>query len=690
MKEFELYLDESGSFQDNSADNPSLVGGILYNKSSIDQIIKKLPGNIHASENYDKAYLQILQEIKSLGGKFVIFENKERLLIINGDITYLNIISEGIVKVLLELAEIHNNEAISINIIIASRLKVSSSSQKNNADLVETIPESDYKTRLEEKLFLSLGKSKIKNIQYFISLASARKSKHLMLADIICNTYYTRTAKKKFTDVERLQIENLYADALIYPVFDSAIAGYLRKLFIEKRYGEMLCQICTLPKLSGVASLRKKLLNIISALPYRERNVVLSSVSAQISQYNYTRHFPEGITFSLNYIKHILIPLRELVSSPSDETSKNKDLLNAIDFWTFDTDFFLLTMYDHMGNLAKCNEYIKRCKENIHSINNSWEHIDYYFKYKLREMNCLLGQFDFETVIENDEKLITVFKNAKELFDLVGAYDETGVTPPSELLGKAYGIKLEAYINLLPIHPELEEQAITASDCALAEFTEQSDLRRQWQYRSQLMILLDNIDEAKNCLLKSVGISSDESNPFSVFVDTTCNKANNIDSFSLMHYTNLLQASIKKKSSLISNMATALLDSALFNQIVQEHKYEGHPWQLIFWNIGKYYRDTGYKEKYQLWYKKAMEIVSQDPTQATMFSFALNMSADNLLYCMKHLPKQVHAAENEYKQLNAKFHKNEIPDSMRKRFPVYAPDEISETQLRTIAISYLR
>ena len=68
MKIFELYLDESGEFADDSlseGSSPSLVGGLLCEAGSgiPDLLQNKITRPIHATEEYDKSFLSLLQSL---------------------------------------------------------------------------------------------------------------------------------------------------------------------------------------------------------------------------------------------------------------------------------------------------------------------------------------------------------------------------------------------------------------------------------------------------------------------------------------------------------------------------------------------------------------------------------------------------------------------------------------------------
>ena len=66
--------------------------------------------------------------------------------------------------------------------------------------------------------------------------------------------------------------------------------------------------------------------------------------------------YREGIALAENYSRYFLTDLYSRTSIIERE---------KIWFWKFDTDFYLLTMYDHIGHTEKCDEYLKKCRRNI-------------------------------------------------------------------------------------------------------------------------------------------------------------------------------------------------------------------------------------------------------------------------------------------------------------------------------------
>lgn len=191
-KHFELWLDESGDFlrEEDKGKNPSLVGGVLIEKSLGKSL--NIPGilgseYIHSNEikeNFGDYAVGVLQRIVEHSGHLVIFENQERLNIVNSDTTYLNVISEGIIQLLQSLAAEHGK--IHLDILIAVRLDM----EKQDLRPGLIIRPEEYGWRLEERLILGLARRTLAHHKHWgwnINMDSARKNPKLMLADVVCN-----------------------------------------------------------------------------------------------------------------------------------------------------------------------------------------------------------------------------------------------------------------------------------------------------------------------------------------------------------------------------------------------------------------------------------------------------------------------------------------------------------------------
>lgn len=656
VKQLELYLDESGDFNEGKAgrslfEEPSMVGGLLCDpsymtKERLDGFFK---GKVHACEGYKKSYLSMLQTVRNAGCAFVVFENSEHIRVINSNYTYINIISEGLVHLFQDL-KLEYPEGVSIKVIIAQR----------QMDIHE------YQNRVTEKVILALGRKQVTGVDYELVISDALTDKRLFFADIICNTWMTRertNVKKdgqrieKFTPEERHMINDLYDQRWRYSVFEDVKITHLKQLMADRQYGEAMHQLCALPKQTGFVRIRNKIVKEIEEADSYEQDTWLNQMSLLIGQYNRLRRYNDGIWVAENYVRYFL-----------DVFTLTGHLKTAVPFWRFDTNFYLLTMYDHVGNTSKCQEHLLACKDNISVVNRSWEHIDYYFGFCIRELNVLMGRFAFGKVIEKAVQLEKIFIEARDLFGLIKTYNHTEHSIRSELLGKVYGVKLEAMINLLHTHPELFDEALEQSDKAFAEFTDSRDLSRQYQFRCLLMVEANKTDEAYRNLLNAVEISSEEDNPINAFIDKVFAMRKGSYDFLLWHYSNVMLLLKKQNDPRGDEMAKALLSHPQFLPDTNDKSRNGHPWNLVLWNVARYMREIDDHASYKRLYRRAMEITRENKVNVTMLTFSLSMSADRMLWCRNRETKDTGNAQIEFMNVCKELKKAGMTDEMMCMF----------------------
>ena len=672
---YSLYLDESGSFEADDRQvnrSCSLVGGLLCESSYLtDRKVKELlPEPVHCCEGYKKEYLSVLEQLHRDGCRFVVFENRERLNVINGDLTYLNVLSEGLIRLMRDLREEHPG-GVHLMVTVATR--------KETAARYGRIGNDEYISRLEEKIYMASYRDGTDVADHTVTFSDARSFRKLDFADIICNTWLTRNGKAKFTDGDRERISAVYDPRYIFSVFESATVGSLKRLAADGRYGEAMYEICALPKLAGVADIRNRIIaRMEKSLPV-EQEGYFSFMSLQIGLLNSRRMHREGVALAENYKKYFLAPMAE-----------HPNLAARARFWAFDTDFYLLTMYDHIGNVSACGRYLEECRRNIGSISRSWEHIDYYFRFRIRELNCLIGRFDFGAALSKSEGLIAILRNAKELFGMIETFDGRASELQSELLGKAYGVQLEVYTNLLARDPGLFEKALEASDRAAAEFTDPADLRRQWLYRGALMLEAGKAEEALACVLGAFGLEPDGEKAFGSFVEQVYGDGRAKDLFALWHYTGVMLALKKENNRAADEMFAALNRSRAFTSDLSRTDLKGYPWNMVLWNMSRWHRLAGSVNSAEKYYSRALAATKEHPEQAVMYSFSVPMAADRLLHLLERGEITAQAAEKEMRRVCSEFGKLDLPDTMRAVFVPPAEEKIDEKTLRRLSGAWLR
>ena len=176
---YELYIDESGDFSSDDLNRnriASFVGGVLCPSKAVSgqTIDRMIDGPIHAMESYDKEwFFSIIESLLQKGCRIVLFENNDRIRVQDGDTTYLNIITEGLTKLLRDLHNEDPEALIDISILIATR---QNSEEREKGNTIR-IAESEYLRRFEEKMLVSLGRNKIDHVTFTISFAMRKRTK---------------------------------------------------------------------------------------------------------------------------------------------------------------------------------------------------------------------------------------------------------------------------------------------------------------------------------------------------------------------------------------------------------------------------------------------------------------------------------------------------------------------------------
>ncbi|WP_017753979.1 hypothetical protein [Calidifontibacillus oryziterrae] len=365
--QFELWLDESGDFQSdmNLARNPSLVGGLLIPKDQIDaQTAREILGKDYVHFNQEKSSytLQVLEMIKTNHAEFVIFENRERVKIINSDTTYLNVLAEGIIQLLLQLSAQYGD--FELHILVATR--------KNLEQGYGIIPFEQYEQKLRERVIVGLARkalTKKNDWKYTIQFGDARDNFKLMLADGVCNTYLTRTSGK-FTKTERGRIEDLYNSPYKFSFFENTVEQHIKRQLAQGKFSDALYEIYTNNELEQHDHFLEITLKRFCQLDDHSKKIQLLDISKKFEtliridrKYNYVKP-------ALVKIQSELLPLLEQQQIIVPE-------------FQLDIILFLYTIHTHEGSAA--GDVLDQLSlQQIQRIEDIMTKLKYYNIYKIR------------------------------------------------------------------------------------------------------------------------------------------------------------------------------------------------------------------------------------------------------------------------------------------------------------------
>ena len=661
MQTYFLYLDESGKFQENiNKGSISIIAGFLHNRNctearaeSLLTQIKSKSSNFsgisispfHAMEETDSNIFNFIVELMEQMAKqkmqFVIFKSQRNYNIVNSDVTYLNVFAEGIVNLIQRLLA-QTNDEITLNVTYASRLNVAL--ENENPGMYIKIEEKEYKERIEERIawrMAQLNISELSRIQINLSVGSARLFKSLMLADAVC--YAMRGGKKNFSYEQIQRIEKLpcYSFSLLEKISWSSIQNAL----IENRLAEAIYSAYGF----GKPDLPSDYKNIFCELLIKKlkeigrsgRKLQYNSISQIICTLLENREY-DAANYFIDSLEKNFFPLLEAQGMESTE-------------FYFDVHFYRLTIATHQGNTFEEQTEINICRKLLPSLPSTCETLDYYLKYKLREIEHLKNIYDFENAIKNLDNLEQILSNMVELVQIIEGLNEFGKNIRSTTLGKVIGSRTAAKIYLSYSQPKYIDLARKDSDIAIENFTDKNDKARQYQIRSMLETTAGNFPESLEWLGKAFNAENNNS-PAKVLTSIINFQGLNI--FGFLHFVNLMASAMITENYLAEQMYDAWINQDAEAALPKEMFY---PMPLIYHQVGKCRALQGNKNAVN-YYNMALQSLFSNPKNFTLYAEGLLIEADMFLtFSTGKDTKRLNKICEDYK----KFVTDNIPESMK-------------------------
>ena len=501
MVKYCVYLDESGDFENDALQGKkrsgSLVGGFFWKteempgtaglSGKIEQIKK---GEDHAteldSETKGTLAFELLTEVRSYPISFVIFQNDRKQKIINSTLTYLAVLTEGLVQLLKRLVIL---EKAPVELSVIAGFKKDATVPVTNSAVSGYIPLSDYQERLREKI--ALEKAKLQSDIFKLSvitidLKDDKKNSLLILSDYVCNFWFTRRSEAfkrhvswKGKDVSiKAALCSLFRDEYLFSMFTEEEDEHVFRMVGDGFYADALFEMC--------------------AGQLAEKN-------CELIRKSFLKLRPKQIHRQLDNFSDYLGDL--IMFGGSEETSE-KLLDRAEEFSAFleengikepkfcmDICLYRLALLDHRG---KTDEMVPIFREmepkvseyTIRTLDAKYLLI-FYTRYAVY-LTDLMRYRECVNACENMELFLQMMEEAVRGNDFLELKGEIR----SEQLGKVLGTKLQAQIFLSYLGEETYENARDTSERAIRQFSFPYDLKRQYQYRAELEAACGHAKEA--------------------------------------------------------------------------------------------------------------------------------------------------------------------------------------------------
>jgi len=611
---FELWLDESGDFKSDHKThlNPSLVGGVLIEKDVItDEKAKAMIGKdfVHYNEEQGTENLKLLEKLKEQQAEFIIFQNTERVKIIDSDTTYLNILAEGIIQLLLQLSAHYGD--FELDITIATR--------KNTVQGYGIISEKEYEVRLRERIILGLARKALTRKNkwvYIIHFDDARTSQKLMLADGVCNTYLTRTSRK-FTKEQKARIDELFNETYHFSFYENIVENDLKLWLAEGRLSDVIFECYMEENLQNREELLDTALTRLSSLDSFGQRMQLLQVSTKVETF-----------VKIDRIYHLIRPV--LIKFQSELIPRMKALNIHVPEFNLDMILYLYTLYTHEGStLAETQD--KLFLAELVNVEDMMVKFDYFSKYKLRRAIHQKNMFNIVSSIVDVSKVITVFEDMLEMHELIAEETggEQGVPTMYDTLGKAYGTRGQAYTMLIYQDKSNLDLAIADFTEALKHFSYHRDQERQYLYTCSAYCEAGDFEAAIENLRFACHL---EHATFTEIVKHLRVEQTSQAIFKYHHYYKIMAyAKAAGADEIAEAMYEALLQENVTVEAIATNYEDIHPLQFIMWNMARFLKDRGKQRASLRYFDQAIALCHVELKQITIKVIQLGIYADKAL-----------------------------------------------------------
>lgn len=651
MKNYYLYLDESGSFEPQGTPNigrASIVAGYLTEKALSEaeafalfqevRASKETYASIsiepfHGMEEYRRAHLgefieDMVRAMFARGMKPVVFGEGRYYDIVNSDRTYLNILADGVVKLAMELLA-QTEDDVQLHVLYAWRKAMS---EKELSDQKKMIAQEEYKRRIEERM--ALGKSRIsrvaqKRLQPIdIKEGSARKLHRLMLADLVCTA--VRGGRQKLDAVAREYIREQKNNILV--IEDDAMEQ-VRRLFIENRIADAIYSWYLIYEEGRSEADCKKFHDLLAA------NLKAMSVRSRELQYDILVHAMGTLIDSRQFVQaeHLSARLEE------DFFPFLQEIDCSSDTFYFNKHFYDLTRHTHQGDTAASQREIELCNEILARmplpLESAWSCTD----YRIREIEHLKNIYAYEEALERLKKLEKGLTETLSILPIIHPMRKDGKQKKSalpneeeeplysDLLGKVSSSMVQTYSLLMQSGEKEHWQAgRNASHRAFQYFSQEADRMRHAQSRAALEYWGGNYEEARHFFAKSVGLS--EGAAFSEILRRMLGSRPNL--FGLMHYAKWMRLAFRDGDESAEEMFAAWKQANVeerLNEKDGDHiRSKGYPGCVIRWDVAAVEARTGqYRDEP---FHAAIADMLEDKKDLTVYFMGLAAAADRLTF----------------------------------------------------------
>ena len=661
MREYELWLDESGDFEPDSQTRktryPSIVGGVLISKGrfSNDEIRclanpapnGEAPHAVDMKDQIEPVILPALETLHARGGKLVYFENRERIRHLNNRELYCRVLAAGLLQLTQYLSAAG---PFTLDVTVAVRYA------PDGGTLREITPE-EYRRELSAYVrhaYSDAGFRLSPDSHIYLCVLSARKEHRLFLADYACNCRMTRKSSK-FDAAARQRLQALFDTRYIWTVNARTSESYILSRLGGGDVSAALLELYIGYGKTDHPKMLRRILDRLQGMSYRLARMHLRRFADALQAFAGQETDFERCEAVLKLVLDEFFPALEEreIQLPAAESA----------FWVL---LSLADMYLREGDIVHAAPVMRDLENTLRRMDGRMESLRHLYFYLDKKALYEINRMEYADAVRTMSETIRCMESALDTLSgdplIRRWYDLTF----SEYLGDAYCMKVYAELFLQRREPELYETSLRAdTEKALGQYRAPEELERNLQYRAHAEMERGDCVAALSWLLRTRQIAIRDGNVVGACV-AYLKAARAEDKLSKTYYV-MYYAEIMEKAAQTGNLTLArqLCDALkregeIMREILLERPPESgivsdtgrapviyddifqdpadkirrryHPLEVVFWKYGTYLFETGQRSAASVYWDKALSVCDENPDYAAMKLVALAVQLERLAF----------------------------------------------------------
>lgn len=531
-KHYCLYLDESGSFEENQKESrSSLIGGVFgeasaFSKKRARALLTQmaedpeflaaaggLPLKVsHCTELPDEvkgpARLQVVRWCVEQGLEFVFFRSNVKLKNVGSTQTYLNLLAECLAQFKAWLSYRGSAE---LTVCIGRR--VDTAALGKHPELGEqSIEEATYKEMIDARVAIAEARYLFDTtgpVELEITFDSDKKNEFLVLSDYVCNCRYSLDSPDEFTRKSYAQpaedgrsrravLEELFAaHSRTFGFLVDRLQEDVRRDLSRRHWGSAL--YLALSQGKPRRDLEEELREAFQPARFDDKN--------QRTQMDVFFSLVSGL-LSTPDCSGDAAKLLEAFLSVLDRLPVGQESLRS--FCRINARLYLSTAYSHLGRSGASKQQLDLCEEALPELLQQPENLELYFILRNRQavvwQDCFRYDKAAELLSEALSAAVLQQENLESLFELLGYQEQCR---PSAQQAKLQGSLALTYQYMLSSHPEVAEKAREAARGAAEAMQLPRDKQRHYMTLAEVELRCNQLDEAYRLFCAGLNCSGD-------------------------------------------------------------------------------------------------------------------------------------------------------------------------------------